>query len=132
MLQWCDLPKALAECARVLRPGGQLCFATVLKGTLREIDAAFASADTHRHTRGISRFEREVTDALASAGLLKQGCTTARRVEYFPDARSLLQSNRDIGASRVPDRGRRGVLGRARGTRCVAVWSRREAVQVFR
>jgi malonyl-CoA O-methyltransferase len=112
MLQWCDLPKALAECVRVLRPGGQLCFAMVLKGTLREIDAAFASADTHRHTLEFLDLN-ELTEALASAGLLKQGCTTTRRVEYFPDARSLLQSNRDIGASRVPDRGRRGFLGRA-------------------
>ena len=112
MLQWCDLPRVLAECARVLRPGGQLCFATVLNGTLCEIDAAFASADTHRHTVEFLELN-EVIDALASAGMSEQACTRARRVEYFPDARSLLQSNRDIGASRVPDRGRRGVLGRA-------------------
>ena len=112
MLQWCELPRVLAECARVLRPGGQLCFATVLKGTLREIDAAFALADTHRHTVEFLEL-REVTDALASVCLSEQACTRACRIEYFPDARSLLQSNRDIGASRVPDRGRRGVLGRA-------------------
>lgn len=112
MLQWCDLPKALAECVRVLRHGGQLCFAMVLKGTLREIDVAFASVDAHRHTLEFLELS-EVTDALASAGLSEQACTTTCRVEYFPDARSLLQSNRDIGASRVPDRARRGVLGRA-------------------
>jgi malonyl-CoA O-methyltransferase len=111
MLQWCDLPRVLAECVRVLRPEGQLCFATVLKGTLREIDEAFALADTHRHTVEFLELS-EVTDSLASAGLSEQACATTRRVEYFPDVRSLLQSNRDIGASRVPDRGRRGVLGR--------------------
>lgn len=112
MLQWCDLSRVLGECARVLRPGGLLCFATVLAGTLCEIDAAFASADSHRHTVNFLELN-EVIDALASVDLSEQACTTASRVVYFPDARSLLQSNRDIGASRVPDRGRRSVLGRA-------------------
>lgn len=112
MMQWCDLPGVLAECVRVLRPGGQLCFATVLNGTLREIDAAFASADTHRHTVDFLELS-DVSDALTSAGLSEQTSARACRVVYFPDARSLLQSNRDIGASRVPDRGRHAVLGRA-------------------
>lgn len=112
MLQWCELPQALSECLRVLRPGGHLCFSTVLNGSLKEIDAAFSSVDAERHT---VRFvtSSALIDALASAGLSVTRLEQASRTESFADPRSLLQSNRDIGASRVPYRACRPVLGRA-------------------
>ena len=112
MLQWCDLPRALSECARALRPGGVICFSTVLNGSLREIDAAFAGVDHHRHTVVFPQVAR-VHEALVQAGLGVERIERATRVEHFADARSLLQSIRDIGASRVPVDGRRALLGRA-------------------
>ena len=112
MLQWCDLPRALPECWRVLRPGGQLCFSTVLQGSLREIDAAFAPVDRHRYTLAFID-ETGLSKALVAAGFRVDRIERQTRVEYFADARSVLQSNRDIGASRVPEGGRRSALGRA-------------------
>lgn len=117
MLQWCDLPRALSECARALRPEGVICFSTVLNGSLREIDAAFAGVDHHRHTVVFPAVAR-VREALASAGFGVEQIEQATRVEHFADARSLMQSIRDIGASRVPVDGRRALLGRA-ALRCV-------------
>jgi malonyl-CoA O-methyltransferase len=111
MLQWCDLPQALSECLRVLRPGGHLCFSTVLHGSLKEIDAAFSAVDEDRHTVGFVTASALI-DVLASAGLSLASLVQESRTERFDDPRSLLQSNRDIGASRVPYRGRRPVLGR--------------------
>lgn len=112
MLQWCDLSRALPECRRVLGPGAPLCFSTVLDGTLREIDLAFSAVDRHRHTLPFLD-EVAVAAALEAAGLVVDHVERSRQIEYFDDARSLLQSNRDIGASRVPQQARGMTLGRA-------------------
>ena len=49
-LQWClDLPAALADFRRVLKPGGRLVFATFGAQTLSELKHAWAAVDSYRH-----------------------------------------------------------------------------------
>lgn len=112
MLQWCDPSRSLPECRRILRPGAPMCSATLLNGTLREIDQAFAAVDRYRHTLPFLD-EAALREALGAAGLVVDHVERARQVEYFDDACSLLRSNRDIGASHVPQRDRHPTLGRA-------------------
>lgn len=112
MLQWCALDLALPECRRVLAPGGRLAFSTVLAGTLGEIEQAFRGLDAHRHVIAFPSAS-DLDTALTGAGLRIERMDLSTETEHFADARALLQSNRDIGASRVPDGGRRTVLGRA-------------------
>lgn len=46
MIQWSPRPEVvLAECRRVLKPGGFLAISTLLDGTLRELKQAWAKAD---------------------------------------------------------------------------------------
>ncbi|MBJ6137236.1 malonyl-ACP O-methyltransferase BioC [Marinobacter litoralis] len=46
MVQWSKRPEVvLAECQRVLRPGGVLAMSTLVDGTLRELKQAWAKAD---------------------------------------------------------------------------------------
>jgi malonyl-CoA O-methyltransferase len=112
MLQWCDLPRVLAECARVLTADGWLCFSTVLQGSLREIDAAFSGIDGHRHVVDFPAASA-LHSMLEMEGFSIEWAGCATRVEYFAHAAELLQSNRGIGASRVPAGGRPSMLGRA-------------------
>jgi malonyl-CoA O-methyltransferase len=112
MLQWCDLPRALAECVRVLTADGWLCFSTVLQGSLREIDAAFSGVDGHRHVVDFPAASA-LHSMLEMQGFSIEWAECATRVEYFAHAAELLQSNRGIGASRVPAGGRPSMLGRA-------------------
>lgn len=100
MIQWCDIDRVLEECARVLVPGGWLAFSTVLDGTLREVRQAFAATDDYRH---VLRFldETALRAAVSGGDWADASVTLCSEVEYFVDARALLQSNRDIGASRV-------------------------------
>lgn len=56
MVQWCADPRTVfAECRRVLRPGGRLVLSTLLEGTLRELEKAWAKADPGQ--QHINRFE---------------------------------------------------------------------------
>lgn len=112
MLQWCDPHRVLAECRRVLAPGGRIACATLLDGTLAEIGTAFAGIDRHRHVVPFPA-EDELRGAFIAAGFADLSMECADDIAYFADARSLLQANRDIGASRVPEGARRGLLGRS-------------------
>ena len=58
MVQWCEAPdRVLAECRRLLRPGGRLMLSTLLDGTLVELARAWAQADPGQ--AHVNRFETE-------------------------------------------------------------------------
>ena len=58
MIQWSNRPEViLAECRRLLKPGGILAISTLLDGTLAELEAAWARADPGQPH--VNRFARE-------------------------------------------------------------------------
>ncbi|MBW4933887.1 malonyl-ACP O-methyltransferase BioC [Marinobacter sp. F4206] len=58
MIQWCADPgPVLAECRRLLKPGGRLMMSTLLEGTLGELVRAWAVADPGQ--AHVNRFESE-------------------------------------------------------------------------
>ncbi len=112
--QWLPhLGPALAEARRVLAPGGALCAALFGAETLRELREAWRSAagpDGARTHEFPSRADLEA--ALAASGLRARAVVEERLVEWHPDARAVLRSLKEIGASSaVP--GRSGLGGRA-------------------
>ncbi|MBW0146923.1 malonyl-ACP O-methyltransferase BioC [Marinobacter arenosus] len=74
MIQWCADPgQVLAQCRRLLKPGGRLMVSTLLDGTLHELVGAWAAADPGQPH--VNRFESEsflrerVTDELPGASI---------------------------------------------------------------
>jgi malonyl-CoA O-methyltransferase len=112
--QWLEaLEPALAECARVLAPGGRLVLALFAERTLHELKGAWRAAAgdgapdrTHRFfTKG------DVARALAAAGLDPLRLDEEELVEHHPDARAVLRELKAIGAQNATPGGA-GLAGR--------------------
>lgn len=111
-LQWSADPAAwLAQWSDRLRPGGVMVFSTLLAGSLHELEAAWRQVDQHAH---INRFiEPEPLAAhLAATGRRWRLEQADIRLAY-PELKGLLLDLKGIGANRINDNRRPGLLGRA-------------------
>jgi malonyl-CoA O-methyltransferase len=104
VFQWLnDLPAALAEGARVLRPGGLLAFAMYGERTLWELREAHRLAvqeagDEHLSHAHTFPGEAEVGLAMEAAGLATLQLFAEDELEQHPDVAALLRSLKKIGA----------------------------------
>jgi malonyl-CoA O-methyltransferase len=130
-LQWCnDLPRAFAECRRVLRTGGHLAFTTFGPATLGELRAAWAAVDAFSH---VSNFPgaAEIGIALGAAGfapLLWREQT--EKVEY-PAVRGVLEELRGLGARNLTQNRPRHLTGKAHLERLAATYRQQCGGKVF-
>ena len=111
-VQWCDLPTALAEARRVLRPGGHLALATLGSATFHELRQAFATVDRHRHTLAFLPPEtiRSIADR---AGLVAVDVRQQAEIAHYADFRSLLRAVKAIGANQLGDGRRTSLMSRS-------------------
>ncbi|WP_040721282.1 malonyl-ACP O-methyltransferase BioC [Oxalobacter paraformigenes] len=109
-LQWCDPGTVFPELHRVLRKGGVLYFSTLAPGTLPEIGFAFSGIDESKRVLEFHPAD-ELEKCLHQAGFGGIRLLAERRVMYYPDVRSALESIRGIGAGQAA-RKRRALMGR--------------------
>lgn len=100
-IQWCTCPrKAFAEFGRVLRPEGQLRFATFGPQTLGEMRHAWACVDSLTHVNEFVAPEH-LREALGAAGFDDIHVqATVRQLDY-PDVMSLMRELKGLGARNV-------------------------------
>lgn len=125
-LQWVnDLPGALSEFARVLRPGGLVMFSTFGPDTLKELRQAFASVDGYSH---VSRFTdmHDIGDMLLAAGFVTPVVDMEQITLTYPTLRELMRDLKAIGAHNATSGRRSGLMGRHAFERVLA------AYEVFR
>lgn len=121
-VQWCDnLRQALAELHRVVRPGGQVAFTTLVEDSLPELNQAWRAVDNHPHA---NRFlsHAALQDALHG---WRTDCGTAHITLYFDDAASALRSLKGIGATHL-HAGRQQGLTRGKLQRLQLAWPQQQ------
>lgn len=114
LLPWCNDPMlVLAECRRVLRPGGLFNFATLGPDTLYEMREAWAAVDQASHVHRFADMHN-VGDAVVAAGMAE----TVLDLEYitlcYRSVNSIMRELKACGAHNSTAGRSRGLTGRAR------------------
>ena len=130
-LQWVpDLPAALAEFRRVLRPDGLLLFATFGPDTLIELrESYFTAGEKHPPLSDFAPIQ-PIGDALLAAGFRDPVLDRDEFTLTYRDVRTLLHELRAIGANDARAHRPRGLSGKSRHAAMTAAYeaARRDGV----
>lgn len=108
-VQWCaDLDSLFGELHRVLRPGGQVCFSTLVDGTLDELKNAWQSVDGCVHVNHFYT-EDQWLEAIDRAGLRARVWRRETRVTHYRQVADLVRELKGLGAHNL-NAGRPGGL----------------------
>ena len=128
MLQWCPAPlQVIAQCWRVLKPGGRAVFSSLVDGSMWQLQQAFADAKQPLSLlscpplaywqQSLAAWDREscamsdpTTTSVAAQDRAK--CWLVPETFYAADVSGVLQHFKHIGANYVPNRQQKGLQGR--------------------
>jgi len=130
-LQWVDdLPGALDEFRRVLRPGGLLLFATFGPDTLIELRDAYLQAGERNPPLSPFAMIQQVGDGMIGAGFRDPVLDNDRFTLTYAEPMTLLRELRAIGAGDARHNRSRGLGGKGRRQKMLAAYEalRRDGV----
>lgn len=112
MVQWLDgLGPVLAECQRLLRPGGMALLSTLAEGSLAELASAFTAADGRPH---INRFLplTAIEAQVQAAGFGHASIRLQPFTSHYGEVAELLRELKNLGANALVGEARHQPLSR--------------------
>ena len=101
--QWCHLKQAIAEAARVLKPGAQLWLATLVAGTFHELQDTLHDAGLVPAAHLLAPTEKaQVLEAFQQSPLHVVTARCDTLTTFHPDFAALRRSIRGVGANHLP------------------------------
>lgn len=109
MIQWCDFEQVINQVHSVLKPGGTAFISTLIKGSLYELEQAWASVDDDEHIHQYLTMESLISSAnkgdWQSVEIEQQTQTL-----WFDQVKSLAKELKLLGANYVQGRKRKGLM----------------------
>ena len=112
VLQWSEhLTNCLIQIKKALNEQGQLCFSTLLNGSLIELQQAWKTVDTNKH---INHFltQEKIQEALQLSGFNRVRITTETHVKKYTNVIEVMKALKGIGANHVHDGQKNRTMGR--------------------
>lgn len=120
-VQWCDLPTALREARRTLRPAGLIALASLGPATFHELRHAFADVDHYRHTLSFHSAD-EIRKIAVNLGFAAVNPKKGTKIAHYADFKTLLRAVKAIGANQLGDGRRTSLMSRATFRRAEAAY----------
>lgn len=112
MLQWVhDLSKALSETYRVLTPGSEFNFSTLLDGTLYELVYAWQQVDNLQHVNSFLT-KQAISQIIADSEFELVSFEQVPQILYYDSVIALMRDLKAIGANNTATKNQ-GLMGRA-------------------
>ena len=117
VIQWCDnLGHLFNELMRVLKPGGQFVFTTLLDQTLSELKSSWAQVDDDKHVIDFKK-DIDITSTLNNQGF-ELACHHVQDVVLeYENVLHLAHELKGLGANHVPKKQNRGLAGKEKWQR---------------
>ncbi|MDB2374067.1 methyltransferase domain-containing protein [Psychrosphaera haliotis] len=109
MVQWCDFESVVREALRAVKPGGVVAIATLLPGSLFELESAWKEVDSGQHIHQYQT-EFELKQALSSLDFNKLSTSKKDFVYWYKDAMALAKELKSLGANFVKQRSNKGLV----------------------
>ncbi|MDA8621646.1 methyltransferase domain-containing protein [Psychrosphaera sp.] len=109
MVQWCDFESVVQESLRVIKPGGVVAIATLLPGSLYELESAWKEVDNGQHIHQYQS-EFELKQALSNLNYSQLFTTKKDFVYWYKDAMALAKELKSLGANFVKERSNKGLM----------------------
>ena len=109
MVQWCDLSQVLHQIHNALKPNGRAVIATLVDGTLFELEKAWSKVDNDKHIHEYLT-ALQISSMLTNMSWSQVELSQSTELFWFPNARVLAKELKCLGANFVQNRKNKGLI----------------------
>lgn len=109
MIQWCDFNQVIAQMHQALKPGGKAFIATLVKGSLFELEQAWQQVDNDTHIHDYLT-HKQITNMLNTIPWSMANTEQVAQTFWFKNAKSLALELKSLGANYVKGRQHKGLM----------------------